>query len=118
MGDDEDCSKPICMDSPYGNFRKNFPQHHQVECPLDRQELGRFSWSLLHTFAAYYPETPSATDKEAMNGLIVGFKQLYPCKHCRGHFQKDCERGMKMIDYRSPELGRAQVAEPVGLQAA
>jgi hypothetical protein len=28
-----------------------------------------------------------------MKGLISGFKYLYPCKHCRGHFQKDVERG-------------------------
>lgn len=23
MSDDDDCSKPICMDNPYGNLRKN-----------------------------------------------------------------------------------------------
>jgi hypothetical protein len=63
MGDDEDCSKPICMDSPFGNLRKKFPHQLEVECPLDRQELGRFSWALLHTFAAYYPEAPSPADK-------------------------------------------------------
>lgn len=32
-----------------------------------------------------------------MNGFLVGWKNLYPCKHCRGHFQKDYERGMVYI---------------------
>jgi hypothetical protein len=29
-----------------------------------------------------------------MNGFLEGFKYLYPCKHCRGHFQKDYDRGI------------------------
>src|SRR6185437_12301407 len=28
------------------------------QCPLDKNELGRKSWALLHTIAAYYQERP------------------------------------------------------------
>lgn len=28
-----------------------------------------------------------------MKGFFDGFKYLYPCKHCRGHFQKDYDKG-------------------------
>ena len=56
----DDCRQPICKDSPLGNLRQNLGSlQSEEECPLDRQELGRFSWSLLHTFAAYYPDNPS-----------------------------------------------------------
>lgn len=29
-GDDDDCSKPVCMDSPFGNLRKNLGQALEV----------------------------------------------------------------------------------------
>ena len=47
-----------------------------LECPVDREELGRGTWDLLHTTAAYYPETPSATDKAAGEGLVLGLTRL------------------------------------------
>lgn len=97
MSAEDDCNKPICMDSPYGNLRKNLGDVLQAECPLDRQQLGRNSWSLMHTFAAYYPENPSEQDKQSIKGFFEGFKQLYPCTHCRGHFQKDYEKGNKYL---------------------
>jgi FAD-linked sulfhydryl oxidase len=53
-----------------------------------------YSWSLMHTFAAYYPEKPTDEEKNIMRGWLEGFKVMYPCTHCRGHFQKDYDRGI------------------------
>lgn len=63
------------------------------ECPLSRQELGNYSWSVLHSFAAYYPERPNEEDKQSMLGILQGYRNLYPCTHCRAHFQKDYDKG-------------------------
>ena len=52
-------------------------------CPVDRDELGRATWALLHTTAAYFPETPSAADRAGAADLVRGLAASYPCEHCR-----------------------------------
>ncbi len=39
-----------------------------------------------------------------MTGWIEGFKHMYPCTHCRGHFQKDYDRGNHLSYIDPPAL--------------
>jgi Erv1 / Alr family len=57
-------------------------------CPLDKEELGRSTWDLIHTIAAYYPDSPSDADKEKARNFISSVSYLYPCEVCREDFKQ------------------------------
>ncbi|KAH9967523.1 ERV/ALR sulfhydryl oxidase domain-containing protein [Russula dissimulans] len=53
-------------------------------CPPDVEALGRATWTFLHTTAAYYPDSPTPTQRAHMLQLLHALPQLYPCSHCAG----------------------------------
>lgn len=55
-----------------------------AHCPPDVESLGRATWTFLHTTAAYYPDTPTPTQRAHMLQLLHALPQLYPCSHCAG----------------------------------
>ncbi|KII69112.1 FAD-linked sulfhydryl oxidase ALR [Thelohanellus kitauei] len=56
-------------------------------CPPDRAELGRSTWTFLHTTAAYYPNQPTIEQQKSMEGLIKGLADFFPCKGCASHLR-------------------------------
>ena len=60
----------------------------EIGCPLDKEELGRSTWDLIHTIAAYYPDSPNDTDKENARNFISSVSYLYPCEVCREDFKQ------------------------------
>ena len=57
-------------------------------CPPDRDELGRHSWTLLHTMAAYFPDSPKPDESAAALSLLSSLSLLYPCSHCAADFRE------------------------------
>lgn len=92
---DEDCRERVCEETQnkFKNWMKNKSdlKDKNPDCPLDRNTLGRNTWSLLHTMAAVYPKKPSQEDKQNMQEFIKIMSVMYPCKHCAHDFRKDIE---------------------------
>jgi mitochondrial FAD-linked sulfhydryl oxidase len=61
-------------------------------CPPDVEQLGRATWTFLHTTAAYYPEKPTPTQRTNMLMLLRSLPILYPCTSCAGDFDEDMRR--------------------------
>lgn len=53
-----------------------------------RGELGRSTWTLLHTYAAKYPVAPTREEQGNAIKLIDLLTKIFPCEECRGHFTK------------------------------
>lgn len=51
-------------------------------CPLDKDELGRSTWGLLHTMAATYPDSPTPAQSEDMASFFGILSRSYPCDVC------------------------------------
>lgn len=49
---------------------------------MDRAELGRSSWGLLHTITAYFPKNPNSSQQSKMKQFLNLFAEFYPCKEC------------------------------------
>ncbi|KAI9148530.1 Flavin-linked sulfhydryl oxidase of the mitochondrial IMS [Blastocladiella emersonii ATCC 22665] len=60
----------------------------ETPCPPDSIELGRHSWTFLHTTAAYFPETPTPAQQAAATSLIASVASLYPCGWCADHLRE------------------------------
>ncbi len=58
-----------------------------AECPANRAELGRASWVLLHSVAAYFPDSPSQDEIGHCKSFFESLSHLYPCSHCAAHFR-------------------------------
>lgn len=52
-----------------------------------KEELGRATWTLLHTLAAQYPDNPSRAQRKDVNTFLVSLAKVYPCGDCAEHFQ-------------------------------
>ncbi|PIL33208.1 hypothetical protein GSI_04658 [Ganoderma sinense ZZ0214-1] len=56
-----------------------------ADCPPDVEELGRATWTFLHTTAAYFPEKPTQAQRVNMLSLLRALPVLYPCSSCAQH---------------------------------
>eukprot|EP00546_Thalassionema_frauenfeldii_P000643 CAMPEP_0178937006 /NCGR_PEP_ID=MMETSP0786-20121207/25502_1 /TAXON_ID=186022 /ORGANISM="Thalassionema frauenfeldii, Strain CCMP 1798" /LENGTH=130 /DNA_ID=CAMNT_0020615499 /DNA_START=154 /DNA_END=546 /DNA_ORIENTATION=+ len=68
--------------------RVQHQQKAQVECPPNSPELGRSSWTLLHSMAAWYPDNPTKEEQTMMVGFMTTLARFYPCTWCAADFQE------------------------------
>ncbi|KIJ11864.1 hypothetical protein PAXINDRAFT_171598, partial [Paxillus involutus ATCC 200175] len=68
------------------------PDSRPENCPPDVEQLGRATWTFLHTTAAYYPERPTPFQRANMLNLLYSLPVLYPCSHCASHLGEETKR--------------------------
>ncbi|CAI7793454.1 unnamed protein product [Closterium sp. NIES-53] len=56
--------------------------------PATKEELGRATWTFLHTLAAQFPEKPNKQQQKDAKEFVTLLARVYPCKICSYHFQK------------------------------
>ncbi|KAL0715506.1 hypothetical protein Bca4012_064828 [Brassica carinata] len=56
--------------------------------PVTKEELGRATWTFLHTLAAQYPEKPTRQQKKDVKELMSILSRMYPCRECADHFKE------------------------------
>ncbi|KAE8008102.1 hypothetical protein FH972_004647 [Carpinus fangiana] len=56
--------------------------------PVTKEELGRATWTFLHTLAAQYPDNPTRQQKRDVKELMAILSRMYPCKECADHFKE------------------------------
>jgi FAD-linked sulfhydryl oxidase len=62
------------------------------DCPMDRAELGRNTWSLLHSMAAFYPDNPQPSHQKHAINFIKALSVLYPCSFCAMEFRESIKQ--------------------------
>lgn len=91
----EDCERPACDDtvtamnaamSRLKVGQAGAAPNAAVECPPNSPELGKSSWNLLHSMAAWYPDSPSTEDQTLMVNFFSGIARFYPCTWCAADF--------------------------------
>ncbi len=95
------CDAPVysewnsTKDSRGGREDKRQKGSHQA---VSREEVGRASWTFLHTLAAQYPERPTRQQKRDVRNLIDILTRMYPCGECARHFKE-------VVGAHPPEVG-------------
>ncbi|XP_020551262.1 FAD-linked sulfhydryl oxidase ERV1 [Sesamum indicum] len=56
--------------------------------PTTKEELGRATWTFLHTLAAQYPDKPTRQQRKDVKELMAILSRMYPCKECADHFKE------------------------------
>ncbi|XP_057833321.1 FAD-linked sulfhydryl oxidase ERV1 isoform X2 [Cryptomeria japonica] len=54
---------------------------------ISKEELGRATWTLLHTIGAQFPDKPTKQQKRDVKELMAILSRIYPCKECADHFK-------------------------------
>lgn len=66
---------------------KTEPSAYPKDCPPDVTQLGRSTWTFLHSVAASYPEKPTESQQTNMVQFLNIFAKIYPCWFCAKDFE-------------------------------
>ncbi|KAI3431048.1 Sulfhydryl oxidase [Psidium guajava] len=81
--------KPSASSANFQTFRpEEVLKKAQIAAPVTKEELGRATWTFLHTLAAQYPDYPTRQQKKDVKELMAILSRMYPCQECADHFKE------------------------------
>ncbi|CAM6090981.1 unnamed protein product [Calypogeia fissa] len=85
-------SPSIESSTTYGNPSESLLEslvHNEVSSgsAVSKEDLGRATWTFLHTLAAQFPEHPTKQQQRDAKDLMGILSRIYPCKECADHFK-------------------------------
>jgi FAD-linked sulfhydryl oxidase len=92
------CLEDICSEAETPTIV--FKEGHEVRCPPNKETIGRYSWGLLHTIAAHYPDDPSEDWKSHHQHFFHSFGKVFPCRSCRSHFSRYTKENPPKLENR------------------
>ena len=70
-------------------------------CPPRSAELGRSSWTLLHSMAAWYPDEPTGQQRQRMANFMEALGDFYPCPWCADDFRTELHKSPPKVETRT-----------------
>ncbi|XP_060169934.1 FAD-linked sulfhydryl oxidase ERV1 [Lycium barbarum] len=64
------------------------PKQEKSGGPVTKEELGRATWTFLHTLGAQYPDKPTRQQRKDVKELMAILSRMYPCSECADHFKE------------------------------
>ncbi|XP_002976837.2 FAD-linked sulfhydryl oxidase ERV1 [Selaginella moellendorffii] len=73
---------------PLDDYDELQPDLTSLQSPVTREDLGRATWTFLHSLAAQYPDKPTRQQQKDVRELMAIISRMYPCKECADHFKE------------------------------
>lgn len=73
----------------------------KVDGPPSPEEVGRSTWTFLHTLAAAYPEHPDEETKRETWNLLRALGKVYPCRWCTDDWKEQIQKKPPPLSSRS-----------------
>jgi len=75
------------------------PPADYLDCPVERDVLGRHSWTLLHTMAANVPDKPTRDEQKQLTQFMTTLSNFYPCGFCAEELKELCVNELKRLSF-------------------
>jgi len=115
----DDCDRPACEEtvsalsqalSRIGNNTKTAGKttasgkgevsSSSMSCPPTKDAIGKSSWTLMHSMAAWYPEKATKYEKNKMEQLMEAISIFYPCTYCAQDFRENLKENPTKAESR------------------
>jgi len=73
---------PAVATSSGGAASASATPREYFDCPVERDVLGKHSWTLLHTMAATIPDKPTRQEQQELTQFMKTLSKFYPCSWC------------------------------------